>query len=251
MKNWRFDRIKSSLAFITSIQNLVLERDGMEENHYNCIYMYVNKVNGRRYVGQAKDFNKRHKQHIYSSNNENDKGYNYTIHKAIRKYGIENFDIIILKENLKTDCLLRFYEQYYADKYDTYANIGWGYNVAKCGGGGNMLLGKTEKEMDEWKRKKSESLKGKLKSEEHKQKISEALKGNQLSEETKRKMSKSWKGKPKGGLIERWSLDGKLLDVKYNFEYVQDGFHRSAISSCCRGKRKSHKGCIFKYHIEE
>lgn len=32
-------------------------------NHFNCIYMYINKVNGKRYVGKAKDFNKRHKQH--------------------------------------------------------------------------------------------------------------------------------------------------------------------------------------------
>ena len=33
-------------------------------NHFNCIYMYINKVNGKRYVGKAKDFNKRHNQHL-------------------------------------------------------------------------------------------------------------------------------------------------------------------------------------------
>ena len=26
------------------------------ENHYNCIYMYVNKINGKGYVGKAEDF---------------------------------------------------------------------------------------------------------------------------------------------------------------------------------------------------
>lgn len=34
------------------------------DNYYNCIYMYINKVNGKRYVGQAKDFVQRHKGHI-------------------------------------------------------------------------------------------------------------------------------------------------------------------------------------------
>ena len=30
-------------------------------NHYNCVYMYVNTINNKTYVGQAKDFNKRKK----------------------------------------------------------------------------------------------------------------------------------------------------------------------------------------------
>ena len=30
------------------------------ENHYNCIYMYTNKINGNGYVGQAVDFKKIH-----------------------------------------------------------------------------------------------------------------------------------------------------------------------------------------------
>ena len=65
------------------------------ENHYNCIYMYVNKVNNKKYIGQAKNFNKRHKGHLESSNNEKNKSYNHQFHKAIRKYGISNFEIKI------------------------------------------------------------------------------------------------------------------------------------------------------------
>lgn len=71
----------------------------------------------------------------------------------------------------------------------------------------------------------------------------------------------------KGELIARYSLDGVLLDIKYQFEYVQLEFNGGAISECCKwyacgedreqwfkthkgNPRKSHKGCIFKYREE-
>ena len=75
-------------------------------NYYNCIYLYINQINNKKYVGQAKDFNKRHREHINESKRKCSKEYNLPFHSAIRKYGIENFDIIILKENLKTKCLM-------------------------------------------------------------------------------------------------------------------------------------------------
>ena len=185
------------------------------ENHYNCIYMYTNKINGKRYVGKAKDFLIRKRQHINSSYNKNAKDYNYIIHKAIRKYGIESFEIIILRENIPL-CLLSFYEDYYADKYNVYTKNGDGYNTAKCGGGGDMRYGKTEEEIKQWRQKISDNhdnvsgennpmygktgenspLYGKPRSELTKQKISEALKGKEFSEEHKQNLSKAKMGKP-------------------------------------------------------
>ena len=87
------------------------------KNHYNCIYLYINKINGHKYVGQAKNFIKRYKEHINSSNNKKRKyDYDVPFHRAIRKYGIENFEIIILKEDLSTQCLMTFWECYYFEK---------------------------------------------------------------------------------------------------------------------------------------
>lgn len=128
----------------------------MKENHYNCIYMYVNKINGRRYVGQAKNFNKRHRDHISASYNKKQKyQYGSHFHCAIRKYGEENFDIIILKEDLQTQCLLNFWECYYIEKYDCLSKEN--YNISNGGSNGNPFASKTEKEMEEFKQKQSET----------------------------------------------------------------------------------------------
>lgn len=171
------------------------------KNYYNCIYAYVNKINNKHYIGQAKDFNRRHRQHINESRRNNKKEYNLPFNCAIRKYGVENFETIILKENLKTQCLLNLYEYYYIDKYNSLSKNGCGYNIASGGSNGNPLAGKTEIEMKEIKRKISETHKGennpfygKCHTEETKQKLSEVNKGKKHSEETKQKISQANKG---------------------------------------------------------
>ena len=52
-------------------------------NHYNCIYLYINKINNKKYIGQAKDFNKRHKTR---KENEKSKGANNLRAKKVDQY---------------------------------------------------------------------------------------------------------------------------------------------------------------------
>ena len=120
-------------------------------NHYNCVYMYVNKLNNKKYIGQTVNFNRRYKEHIRKSKNSN-----FLIHKAMKKDGIENFEIIILKENLNSKCLMNLYEYYYINKYKTLCKEN-GYNTSSGGHNGNPYAGKTEEEMNEVKRKMSEN----------------------------------------------------------------------------------------------
>ena len=58
------------------------------------------------------------------------------------------------------------------------------------------------------------------------------------------------KNHPCATLADRFDKQGILIDTKYHFEYVQMGFNASSISRCCKGKLKSHKCFIFKYHEE-
>ena len=65
-----------------------------------CIYMAVNKINGKRYIGKSVNFQARYKKHKYA------KYYNTYFHNAIRKYEFENFEWSILEENLPINLLI-------------------------------------------------------------------------------------------------------------------------------------------------
>lgn len=66
--------------------------------HY--IYCYINKKNGKKYIGQTNNLERRKKQHIQDSihcHKGHENSYNLPFHCAIRKYGIDNFEYKILE----------------------------------------------------------------------------------------------------------------------------------------------------------
>ena len=176
-----------------------------------CIYLITNLVNGKKYVGQHNkpDAKRRFQIHISVSKSGN---RNYALHKAMNKYGLDNF----ICETLCICSLeaLDNLEAYYAEQYGTYT---WddnpGYNMVWCGEGtgrrgikqseiskkkrSDILKGKKRKPTsEETKKKLSEFNIGKKLSEEHSKKISDALMGKKrkpFTEETRRKMSEARK----------------------------------------------------------
>ena len=58
--------------------------------------MITNKVNGKRYIGQSSDIEKRWRYHIGSVNSI-EKNH-YPMYVDMREYGIDNFDIEVLEE---------------------------------------------------------------------------------------------------------------------------------------------------------
>ena len=141
-------------------------------NHYNCIYMYTNLINGKKYVGKAKDFNVRHNQHL--------KGKKHLIDKKINEYGIENFKVEILIENVQDNDKLNEYEKFFIKRKRSHVSYGTGYNKTWGGDFGDVRSGMTEEQRRECSRKQSKALKGKP----------SPIKGKPKSEEHKRKMSK-------------------------------------------------------------
>lgn len=150
------------------------------------IYRITNLINGKTYIGQ----------HKYKKLNDSYMGSGKHLKAAQAKYGIENFKKEILVFNVSKKEHIDLLEKTFIAAEREKVGIENCYNIAEGGEGGN-----TGPRSEEWKRKISESKKGKSKSEEHKRKISEtckgrpsSMKGKHRSEETKRKLSEALKG---------------------------------------------------------
>lgn len=87
------------------------------------IYLIKNKINNHSYVGMSKDIKNRWKHHCHESNNPNSKEYQKTLYRAFRKYGVENFEFIVLEYCVEEQ--LREKEIYWINKLNTINN---GYN---------------------------------------------------------------------------------------------------------------------------
>ena len=79
------------------------------------IYKITNKINGHCYVGQSIDIHKRWLCHKNSAIRPRSVSHKYPLQKAMRKCGVENFDLEILCLCSKEDLLKN--EQYYYELY--------------------------------------------------------------------------------------------------------------------------------------
>lgn len=97
------------------------------------IYIIKNNINNKVYVGQSNNVFFRWNEH-YRSSLLNKKVDNNILHKAIRKYGIENFTFQVLE--LCDNSLLDEKEKYYIKLYNADAHEN--YNIYPGGKGGNL-----------------------------------------------------------------------------------------------------------------
>ena len=107
------------------------------------IYKHTNKLNGKVYIGQT-----------HFTNLElrwlNGKGYKTSkkFNNAIKKYGWENFEHIILVSNIKSKEEANNLEKYYIKLYNSIEN---GYNIS-IGGDDHTYTAKTVYQLDENKK---------------------------------------------------------------------------------------------------
>ena len=94
------------------------------------IYKITNLINEKVYIGQSVDINYRFNNHKSESFNPKSNAYNTAIHRAIRKYGVENFSFEVIEECTKE--LLSEREIYWIAYYNSYGN---GYNLTSGGEG--------------------------------------------------------------------------------------------------------------------
>lgn len=219
--------------------------DKFENEFDHVIYMHLNKINNKKYIGltKAKPYTRRWRGG--SSYKKQPKFFN-----AILKYGWENFEHIILYENLsKTEALNKEIEEIKLNN-----SISNGYNVTK---GGKGCLGKAC-------------------SEETKKKISKANKGRKPSSKAIELARQKNKGKPswnKGKKLsyEHWlkvseerkkrcnkkiyAIDIITKNIIFTFSSCVEASKfanvtKSNISRCAKGGRPTCAGYIWKYANE-
>ena len=126
------------------------------------IYKITNTVNGKAYIGQTTDPERRIKEHFYPGSRR------YHLQNAIAKYGKDVFTVETLFENVPLDDLDRLEKQAIKEHNTLVPN---GYNL-RDGGHSCYTL-----------------------SLETRQKMSKKLKGRYVSPETRQKMSKASKSR--------------------------------------------------------
>lgn len=98
------------------------------------IYKITNQINKKVYIGQSICIEYRWQQHKADAMNEKSRCYNRPLYRAIRKYGIENFEFAVLEECSPDK--LNEKEIYWINYYNSF-NQDYGYNLTL---GGNQAI---------------------------------------------------------------------------------------------------------------
>jgi len=182
------------------------------------VYAHINKVNLKIYIGITANPARRWLH--------NGKNY-YTstcFYAAIKKYGWDKFEHVILKNNLSKK------EAFDIERYLISLHRNDSYNIADGGNCGPVLFGERNPNYH------------KVRSEEHCKKLAESLKGHYVSTETKQKIKENNKMKRTLMCVKTKEIFNSITEAAEKYNTFTENIWR-AVS----GKRKSWHGLHFVY----
>lgn len=201
------------------------------------IYAFKNKINNKIYVGQTcRTFEERTNEHLRHNKTAFD--------KALKKYGIENFDYAIIDEAHNMDELNKK-EIFWIKHFNSLAPFG--YNL--CIGGENT---KGYHHRLESREKMRLAKKGTFLGEEN------PFYGKKHTDETRQKMKEAWTEERKEQLRlmikkrKHHTVKVRNVDTGEVFNSVKEaaekyGLKDTHISRVCKGKRKTTGGFKWEY----
>lgn len=201
------------------------------------VYKYTNKINGKVYIGQTLHPKQRKENHKCALTNG-------LFHKAIRKYGWDNFEYEVLCVVKKPDYrevkeLLNRVEVLFISHYDSFNN---GYNMTI---GGDQVM-KSRKHTEETRVKISEIKKGtpawnkgKHMSPETRAKMSKANQNKVFSDETRQKLRDN-------AIITKVLIDGVIYPSLIKASSLLDLNYTTLVNYLHRGKTR-YKGHSISY----
>lgn len=206
-------------------------------------YKIINLINNKVYIGITKNsITKRWNEHKSKS-----KTSNSHLSKSIRKYGVENFKIHILKE-FDNEQQMYDYEIEAIKKYKS-TNHFFGYNNSEGGeksSKGKKLSEETKKKISEYQKKRKRTKH----SEETRKKQSESAKGRDMSKAVKSSADKR-RGKPSHNRVCVYQFDLENNFIK-KFNSLSEAAKSvngvtSAFSALKRKTLKTYKGYTWKF----
>lgn len=210
------------------------------------IYLVTNLINNKKYVGQTTlTINERWKRHIYEAIYKLDDFY---FHKAIKKYGVENFKV----EELCScnDNELDEKEIYYIEYYKTYYIYKKGYNLTR-GGSGYTKVNKNEI-MKLWDNGLSAIEIARVFGF-YIRTITDVLKRNNVAQEEIYSRSQKYGARWRQKKIYQYNFNGELINVYDNLEEMHQltGYRKDYISAACRHTYPAANGYLWIYEDEQ
>lgn len=183
-----------------------------------CVYMHVNKINEKMYIGITSNLKRR-----WSNN-----GYQYksstAFWNAIQKYGWDSFDHIVIRDGLTKEeaCSIE------KDLISLHKpNL---YNISDGGDSGPSLFGEANPSY-----RKTRTL-------QHRENLSKSLLGHSTSEETRQKISENNKMKKRIMCVETSECFDSITSASERYDTFVENIWRVV-----SGKRKSWHGLHFVY----
>lgn len=216
----------------------------------SVIYKIVNPK-GNVYIGQTVDFKKR--INTYRRGHHKSQA---RLHNSIKKYGYKNHIIEII-ENCKEE-ELNTRERYWQEYYNVLGENGLNCKLTRT-------TDKSGRHSKETREKQSRANKGKTIPQEVRDKIRSTLQGREpinkgtkglysQTEESNKKRSETGKiSSTCSKKVLQYTKDGTFIQEWSSARQVGISLGKqsgSAIIECCKGKRKSIYGFIFKYKTE-
>lgn len=195
-----------------------------EKSFLGFLYTIKCKTNNKLYVGITNDVAKRWNKHVYDTKHNSP----CVIHRAMKKYGIDNFSIIVLQQFISKEDLCAN-EILFIKILNSHVSVG-GYN--ETFGGEAPMMGR--KHSAESRKLMSKKLKGRI----------SPNKGKKASSQTKKLLSKSH-----SKMVEQLDLDGKIIATHDSIIAAgrSVGIAGSNISGVCLNKKKTAAGFRWQY----
>lgn len=208
------------------------------------IYCIKNRINGKTYIGQSKEYKKRWKAHIHTPSNAH-------LARAFKKYGIENFDFELLLCTFGLENA-NYFEKMLIAEYNTFYD---GYNLTKGGDGASGVSVPEERRKKISDSQKGEKciLWGKKGEDCHNYGENNGMYGifgkshPKFGYELKPESMQSMRDKKSVYRYEQYTKDGVFVagyDMMH--EVVLAGFTACSVSKVCQGDANTHKGFIWK-----